>query len=63
MVSLIMVLTAAPKGVYVSGPREAPSNLGSALSHGAIASDISGANVAAEQLATAIVASLFREEP
>jgi cation diffusion facilitator CzcD-associated flavoprotein CzcO len=37
-------------------------NHGAALSHGAIASDIPGVNVAAERLATAIVASLFRED-
>ncbi len=37
-------------------------NHGAALSHGAIASDIPGVNVAAERLATAIAASLFRED-
>jgi cation diffusion facilitator CzcD-associated flavoprotein CzcO len=37
-------------------------NHGAALSHGAIASDIPGVNVAAERLATAIVGSLFRED-
>ncbi|MCB8821937.1 NAD(P)-binding domain-containing protein [Microvirga rosea] len=37
-------------------------NHGAALSHGAIASDIPGVNIAAERLATAIVSSLFRED-
>jgi cation diffusion facilitator CzcD-associated flavoprotein CzcO len=37
-------------------------NHGAALSHGAIASDIPGVNVAAERVATAVVASLFRED-
>ncbi|MGF9761838.1 NAD(P)/FAD-dependent oxidoreductase [Microvirga sp. 0TCS3.31] len=37
-------------------------NHGAALSHGAIASDIPGVNVAAERLSTAVVASLFRED-
>jgi cation diffusion facilitator CzcD-associated flavoprotein CzcO len=37
-------------------------NHGATLSHGAIASDIPGVNVAAERLATAVVASLFRED-
>jgi FAD-dependent urate hydroxylase len=37
-------------------------NYGAALSHGAIASDIPGVNVAAERLATAIVGGLFRED-
>lgn len=37
-------------------------NHGAALSHGAIASDIPGVNVAAERLASAVVASLFRED-
>jgi cation diffusion facilitator CzcD-associated flavoprotein CzcO len=37
-------------------------NYGAALSHGAIASDIPGVNVAAEKLAVAIVGGLFRED-
>jgi cation diffusion facilitator CzcD-associated flavoprotein CzcO len=37
-------------------------NHGAALSHGAIASDIPGVNVAAERVSTAIVRSLFRED-
>lgn len=37
-------------------------NHGSALSHGAVASDIPGVNIAAERLATAVVASLFRDD-
>ncbi|GEO17157.1 NAD(P)-binding domain-containing protein [Microvirga aerophila] len=37
-------------------------NHGAALSHGAVASDIPGVNVAAERLATALVGSLFRED-
>ncbi len=37
-------------------------NHGAALSHGAIASDIPGVNVAAERAATAIVEALFRED-
>lgn len=37
-------------------------NHGAALSHGAIASDIPGVNVAAERVSSAIVKSLFRED-
>ncbi|WP_210489730.1 NAD(P)-binding domain-containing protein [Microvirga antarctica] len=37
-------------------------NHGAALSHGAIASDIPGVNVAAERVAVAITKSLFRED-
>jgi cation diffusion facilitator CzcD-associated flavoprotein CzcO len=37
-------------------------NHGAALSHGAVASDIPGVNVAAERVSSAIVASLFRED-
>ncbi len=37
-------------------------NHGASLSHGAVASDIPGVNVAAERLATAVTASLFRED-
>jgi len=37
-------------------------NHGAALSHGAVASDIPGVNVAAERIAVAIAASLFRED-
>lgn len=37
-------------------------NHGAALSHGAVASDIPGVNVAAERVSTAIAAALFRED-
>jgi cation diffusion facilitator CzcD-associated flavoprotein CzcO len=37
-------------------------NHGAALSHSAIASDIPGVNIAAERVATAITASLFRDD-
>lgn len=37
-------------------------NHGASLSHGAIASDIPGVNVAAERVSTAVVESLFRED-